>query len=403
MKNKHRGISRREFLKKSQKLIIGSSLASQFLFNIGCSNNQDEVRIGYLPITDATPLLIAYDNGYFKEEGLKLVNLSILRTWSSLVDAFLSDKVNVVHFLMPIPIRLRYNNNSKVKIIAWDHTNGSALTVGAEAGINSFKDLGGKNIAVPFWHSMHNIILQMGIRKFGLKAVIKPQTESLKKDEVNLLILPPSEMPVSLAGKKIDGYIVAEPFNALGEETIKAKILRFTGDVWKNHPCCVIVMKENYIKEKPVFVQKVMNSIVRAQGWIINNREKTAWLLSKENKGYLPVSEKVLRRVFMGYELNKYGNNNIPLAIKHPKWHMNRIDFQPYPYSSATRFIFNEMKETLIDGNNDYLKKYNEDFILNDLVEKKFVTDAIKNLGGINLFPVIDMNSPWEREEVIDI
>lgn len=153
--------------------------------------------------------------------------------------------MNLVHLLLPIPIWLRYNKGYPVKVIAWNHTNGSALTVGPRSNIQSFADLGKKQIAVPYWYSMHNVILQLGLRKHGLKPVIKPQNAKLAVDEVNLFILPPPEMPVALAGNKIDGYIVAEPFNALAEEKLKAKIMRFTGDIWKSHPCCTVVMNTN--------------------------------------------------------------------------------------------------------------------------------------------------------------
>jgi NitT/TauT family transport system substrate-binding protein len=401
-KKNDKNISRRDFLKKSSGTLAALGISTLFI-NKSCAFTGDELKIGYIPITDAAPLLAAYHNGYFKEEGLKTAAPYLIRSWASLVEAFLADKVNVVHFLLPIPIWMRYGNFSNVKIIAWNHTDGSALTVNPKRNIKSFQDLGGRQIAVPFWYSMHNVILQMGLRKFGLKAVIKPQSEKLKSDETNLFILPPSEMPVALAADKIDGYIVAEPFNALGEMKAGAKILRFTGDIWKNHPCCVIVMKEKLIRENPSFVQKVTNAIVRAQSWMIKNKNNSAKILSKEGGGYLPVPEEVLLRVFNGYELEKYGKGNTPVAIKHPEWNASRIDFQPYPYPSATRFIFDNMKNTIVEGDNSFLKKHEAGFIASDLVDERFVKNAIKNLGGVNNFPVINPASPWEREEVIDV
>ena len=78
-------------------------------------------------------------------------------------------------------------------------------------------ELGGKTLAVPFWYSMHNIVLQMALREAGLTPVIKGEGEAVGAKEVNLQILQPPDMPPALAAKKIDGYIVAEPFNALGE------------------------------------------------------------------------------------------------------------------------------------------------------------------------------------------
>lgn len=405
MKNKsNKKITRREFIKRSSKALTTLGLGAPFLFNTSCiSEAADELRIGYIPITDATPLLIAHANGYFKDEGIKVKSPVLIRSWSALVEAFLAGKVNLAHFLLPIPLWMRYNNGVPAKIIAWNHTNGSALTVGMDSDIKNFADLGGKQIAVPYWYSMHNLILQLGLRRFGLTPVIKPQSSTLKKDETNLFILPPSEMPIALAGKKIDGYIVAEPFNALGEEKINAKIMRFTGDIWKNHPCCTTVIHERLIKTNPVFVQKISNALVRAQHWILHNRSRTASILSKEGNGYLPVGEKVLLRVFNGYELEKYGKGNIPQAIKHQDWDIGRIGFQPYPYPSATRFIFEKMKNTIVEGNNDFLKKFSTDFIVDDLVDYKFVKRAIENLGGPQKFPDMDITSPWEREEIIEL
>ena len=125
--------------------------------------------------------------------------------WAPLVEAFAAGKFNLVHLLKPIPIWMRYNNSYPVKIMAWAHTNGSGVVVGGKSDIKSFADLGGKQIAVPFWYSMHNIVLQYALRNFGIKAVIKSQSEPLAAHECNLQVMAPPDMPAGLAAKKIDG------------------------------------------------------------------------------------------------------------------------------------------------------------------------------------------------------
>lgn len=394
-------LTRRQFLKTTAAGIGALSMSS--VSRPAYSASEETLRIGYLPITDATPLLIAYANGYYQEEGLNVGKPVSVRTWSNLAEAFLTGKFNVVHFLLPIPIWMRFNNKVAVKILAWDHTNGSAVTVRADSRIKSFADLKGKQIAVPYWYSMHNVILQMGLKKAGLKPVIRTQTAGLKSDETNLFVLPPPDMPVALAGGKIDGYIVAEPFNAVGEMKIGAKILRFTGDMWKNHPCCVIVMNESLVRSKPVFVQKVVNSIVRAQLWTSQNREAAAKILSRNGQGFLPTEEEVLLRVFTGYESSKYGHGAVPQAIHHPEWKVSRIGFQPYPYPSATRFILREMRETVMEGDTTFLKKLDIDAAVKELTDDSFVKKAIANVGGPQKFESINIESPWEREEIVEI
>ena len=393
-------ISRRKFVKQSTGL-IATGFTSQIYIPEGFSQSQRTLKIGYLPITDAAPLLIAYAKNFFQDEGLIVPRPKLVRTWSILAESFMANRFNITHLLFPIPIWMRYKNKMPVKVLAWDHTNGSAITVRADSGINSFSDFGGKQIAVPYWYSMHNMILQMGLRTVGLTPVIKPQSQALKPNEVNLFILPPPEMPNALFGRKIDGFIVAEPFNALSEIKLKAKIFRFVGDIWKNHPCCVVVAKDKLIKESPVFTGKVTNAIVRAQSWLNENRTEAARVLSSQGLRLLPQNETVLKRALSAYDLNTYGPGQRPQAIRHPDWGINRIDFQPYPYPSATNLIIENMKKTRVEGSNSFLNQLDSQFVIKDLVEDRFVKEAIKNLGGFDLFPLIDINKPWSREEMI--
>lgn len=392
-------MNRREFLTIGAGAAAAACFGSPLLSS--CSREIDTLKLGYIPITDAAPLLAAHALGFFQEEGLKVERPRMIRTWSSLVEAFLSGKINVTHLLLPIPIWMRYNTGAPVKVIAWDHTNGSALTIGRDSGIRSFSDLGGTQVAVPFWYSMHNVILQLGLRERGLKPVIRSQEAPLRPDEVNLLVLPPPEMPAALASKKIDAYIVAEPFNALAEERTGASILRFTGDIWKNHPCCVVVMKEREINSNPIFTQGVVNAVVRAQDWLRQNPLRAADILSQEGENYLPVARTVLERVFVGYELDRYGPGNLPQAIQHPEWELKRIDFQPYPYPSATELIYRRLQETVVEGDTGFLSKQSGAFVARDLAETQFVKQALRETGA--RFPDLDINAPLTREEVIEL
>jgi NitT/TauT family transport system substrate-binding protein len=360
--------------------------------------DDDVVRIGYLPITDATALLVAHAQGFFEDEGLKVARPTLIRGWSPLVEAFAAGKVNLVHFLKPIAVWMRYNNHFPVKIMSWAHINGSGIVVGKHTGAQSFADLGGTQIAVPYWYSMHNIILQMGLRHAGLKPVIKPQSAKLAPNEVNLQVLPPPEMPPALASRKLDAYIVAEPFNAAGELLVGAKMLRFTGDIWKDHPCCVVCMNEKTVSAKPEWTQKVMNAVVRAEIYAQNNKEEVAHMLSKDGKRYLPMPAKVVERAMTDYKLDDYRD---PAAIQHVGWGSGRIDFSPWPYPSATRFIVDAMNKTLVGGDTTFLKQLDPDFVVNDLVDYKHVKTAMNKYKGWESAPGVDTSSPFDREEVI--
>lgn len=394
-------MSRRDFL---MDLFAAGGMAAAGMMLPGAlraaaqSADDEVVRIGYLPITDATSLLVAHAMGYFEDEGLKTEKPTLIRGWSPLVEAFAAGKVNLVHFLKPIPVWMRYNNNFPVKIMSWAHINGSGIVVGKHTGAQSFADLGGMQIAVPYWYSMHNIILQMGLRHAGLKPVIKPQSEKLAKDEVNLQVMPPPDMPPALASKKIDAFIVAEPFNAAGELLAKGKMLRFTGDIWKNHPCCVVCMNEEVVKAKPTWTQKVMNAIVRAEIYAQQNKQEVAHMLSKNGKRYLPMPAKVVERAMTNYDPKTYAS---PDAIQHANWGNGRIDFSPWPYPSATRFIVDAMNETLVSGDTTFLKKLDPNFVADDLVDYHYVKVAMEKYKGWETAPGIDMSNPFDREETI--
>jgi len=361
------------------------------------------VRVGYLPITDAAALLVAHEMGFFKKEGLDSERPTLVRGWSEIVEAFQAHKFNLVHLLNPIPVWMRYNNKFPVKITAWDHTNGSALVVGAHTGITSFKDFGGKQLAVPYWYSNHNIIAQMLLREAGITPVIRPQDAKLGPKECNLLVLAPPDMPPALAARKIDAYIVAEPFNALGEIKAGAKMLRFTGDVWKGHPCCVVAMHEADVMDpaRAAWTQGVHNAIVEAQLYMAANRKATAQLLSKDGKNYLPFPFEVIDRAMNFYDPAYYKN---PLAIKHVEWHQSRINFQAWPYESATKVVTEELKKVVLTGDRAFMDKLSPDFVAKDLVNYGFIRKSLeKNPKWRDDLSVPQKGDPYTRVEVIEV
>ena len=395
-------MSRRDFMLDA--LAVGGLAAGMTLPAMGLANvtpPEDEVvRIGYLPITDATALLVAHGMGFFEDEGLKAEKPTLIRGWSPLVEGFSAGKFNLVHLLKPIPVWMRYNNGFPVKVMSWAHINGSALIVGKHTGAQEFKDLGGMNIAVPYWYSMHNIVLQMGLRSAGLKPVIQDQKAPLAKDEVNLIIMPPPDMPPALAARKIDAFIVAEPFNAFGELKAGGKVLRFTGDMWKNHPCCVVCMNEKTVAAKPEWTQKVMNAIVRAEIYASKNKKEVAKMISRDGMGYLPLPAKVVERAMTYYDMSFYGKDG---AIEHPQWHTQRIDFQPWPYPSATKLIVEEMNKTVVGGDKTFLKNLDPDFVAKDLVNYEFVRNAMNKYPEWKDDPSVNPKDPFERTEVLSL
>ena len=145
----------------------------------------------------------------------------------------------------------------------------------------------------------------------------------------------PADMPPALAQKRIAGYIVAEPFNAAAETLGVGKVLRFTGDVWRNHACCVVFMHERDLEQRPQWSQKWWtpssrptldprqprgNRQVAVQG---RHQPLHAARPAGPEQGAGAAAEDRERYLASG-------------AIRHGDWDERRIDFQPYPFPSYT-------------------------------------------------------------------
>lgn len=387
--------SRRDFLRLSALLTAAGALPLLTSLKARAASEPDApVRIGYLPITDATPLLVAHNNGLFEAEGIQSERPVLLRSWAQVIEAFLSGQVNVIHLLSPMTIWARYGSQVPAKVVAWNHVGGSGLTVAPD--ITDIKGLGGKSIAVPFWYSIHNVVVQQLLRDSGLTPVTRPASSSIAANEVNLLVMAPADMPPALASQRIAGFIVAEPFNALAEDLKVGRVQRFTGDIWRNHACCVVFMHEHDLNNRPEWSQKVVNAIVKAQVWTRDHRQEAAQLLSKDGANrYTPHSAQVLSRVLAPAASERAGYLASG-AIQHSHWDEHRIDFQPYPFPSYTEELVRRLKDTAIEGDKRFLADLDPRQVTAELVDDRFVRQAIAQVGGMQTF---SLAQSFQRQE----
>lgn len=391
------GMDRRDFLRLSA--LASAGVAAPLLFAGDAQaqrfrGDDQPVKIGYLPITDATPLLVAHDQKLFEAEGLKTEAPRLFRSWAQIVEAFVAGQVNVIHLLSPATLWVRYGTRFPAKVVAWNHMNGSGLTVANN--INSVRELGGKTVAVPFWYSIHNILLQKLLLENGLTPVTRSRG-SIAPNEVSLVVQPPAEMVSSLAGGAIAGFIVAEPFNAAAEVRGVGKVLRFSGDVWKDHACCVTFLSERDIEQRPEWAQRVTNAIVKAQAWTLQNGYETAQLLSTAGRNrYTPHTPEIVSKVFSSADYSRYVQQGV---VKHGDWHQRRIDFQPYPYPSYTEELVRSLLTTRVEGDTGFLQQLDPAFVARDLVDDRFVRKAIDAVGGPQVFGITGFN----RQEILEV
>lgn len=400
------GLTRATFLKRAGAGAIGLSAAGVLLSACGNSDAdggtatalgsgdgspaQRTLRVGYLPITDATPLLVAHAEGFYEKHNVDVPKPTLLRSWPALAEAFQAGKVDAVHILMPLAVQLRFDRKFPAKVVAWNHTNGSALTVAKD--IDKVEDLAGETIAIPGWFSIHNIALQILLRKAGLKP-IKTGKPSKSARTVKLTILPPPDMPPALAQRTIAGYIVADPFNAAAEVNKIGKVLRFTGDIWKDHACCVVAVREDIIKERPEVARAFVGAVVDAQAHARKNPAQVAKALT--SKKYLPQPQPVVNWALTHGSDPKYLEDG---AIQHPEWKAKRIDFQGFPFASYTAALIKHLRNTVVDGDLSFLDGLSGEQAHKELVDDTLVRAAIDAAGGPKAF---DLPESLQREEQV--
>jgi len=390
------GRSRRDFLRLAGLAGLGALGAPSLL--TACTPTTDAgpttnsaagglgrpLRIGYLPITDASPLLLAHARGLYEAEGLEVERPTLFRGWSQLAEAFQAGQVDLVHFLMPMAIWLRFASDVPLKVVAWDHMGGSALTVAPD--VETVEQLAGTTVAIPFWYSVHNAVLQLLFREAGLTALTSGEPSAADRS-VKLVVMAPPDMPTALGNGSIAGYIVADPFNAVAEIQGIGKVLRFTGDVWLNHACCVVTASESLVTGSPDVVQGLISAVAGAQLFANEERSEAARLLSADGENYLPQPRAAIERALTHYDRDEYVSSG---AITNPDWPTERIDFQPFPFPTYTEELIRLLTKTAVEGDSAFLAALDPADAHRSLVDDRFARSAIETLGGPATFGLPD-------------
>jgi NitT/TauT family transport system substrate-binding protein len=153
--------------------------------------------------------------------------------------------------------------------------------------------------------------------------------------------------------------------------------------------------------DRAAWSQGVHNAIVGAQVWMAENRKDAAKLLSKDGKGYLPFPFEVINRAMNFYDPAYYNN---PLAIKHIDWKQDRINFQAWPYPSATDVVTNELKKVVLTGDRAFMDKLTAEHVAKDLVNYDYVKKALlAHPKWKNDLSVPQKGDPFTRTEVIKL
>lgn len=267
-------MDRRSFLKTTA---AASALTSPLLSLADVS--KPTLKIGYLPITDHLTI-IAHTLQEYQNLVLEPIKFS---SWPELAEALRAGAVEGAFALTPIGISLKAKG-APIKAVLAGHRNGSVITVKNSPDISKIEDLRGKTIAIPSKFSTHNLLIQKLLRDNGIDPT----------KDVSLLDMSPPEMVNALSTGKIDGFVVAEPFGAQAQLQKVGKVLIHSRDIWKDHVCCTLNLREEIITARPDSTQELINGFIKTANFIESNPLE-AVKLSKKYLGQKPeVIEHVL-------------------------------------------------------------------------------------------------------------
>lgn len=253
-----------------------------FILLVGCTSNSGKklndkqvVKIGYLPITHAAPLLLDAHINELQFEGyeLELVKFS---SWPDLIDALNAGQIDGASVLMQLAMQAK-DIGVDVKAVALGHRDGNVIISAND--IDTVEQLKETTFAIPHTHSAHHLLINELL-----------QEEGLNYNDVNLVEMPPPEMPAALAEGRISGYAVAEPFGALAVNLGVGKVLAYSESFWPNSYCCVLVLRNDFIQEEEELVFDFMKNYVAA-GLLANEKGEE---LYDALQSYMDVEESVL-------------------------------------------------------------------------------------------------------------
>ncbi len=238
------------------------------------------LTVGFLPVTCHLTCPVT-DFASKTTQSNTNFNSRVFTDFPTVVSALEAKQIEATFMIVPLAMKLR-EEGVPVKICYLGHRDGSEIIVAKKSSARSLKDLKGKTIAIPSLFSNQNFVIHKLMGDYGLKST-----------DINFVVLPPPDMPTSLASGAIDGYFVGEPFCAKAELDGYGRVLYYARDIWPNFISCALVVHEDLIKEHPEIVQDLVRGIAQSGAWAETHRAEAAKLVAP----YYRQDEKVLNYV----------------------------------------------------------------------------------------------------------
>jgi nitrate/nitrite transport system substrate-binding protein len=287
-----------------------------------------DLKVGFIPITCATPIIMAHPMGFYTKHGL---NVEVVKTagWAVIRDKTINKEYDAAHMLSPMPLAITLGAGSNpipYTMPAVENINGQAITLSVKhKDKRDPKMWKGMKFAVPFDYSMHNYLLRYYVAEHG----IDPDTD------IQIRSVPPPEMVANLRADNIDGFLGPDPFNQRAVYDGVGFIHLLSKEMWEGHPCCAFAASKEFVTTMPNTYAALLKAIIDATAFAAKteNRKQIAEAIAPANYLNQPVT--VLEQILTGTYADGLGS-----VKTDPK----RIDFDPFPWQSFAIWILTQMK-----------------------------------------------------------
>lgn len=334
---------------------------------------KDELKFGFIKLTDMAPIAVAYENGYFEDEGL-YVTVEAQANWKVLLDGVIDGKLDGAHMLAGQPIAATIGYGTKAHIVtpfSMD-LNGNAITVSNNVWaemkkniphvdgkpvhpvkadalkpiVERFRDAGKPfKMGMVFPVSTHNYELRYWLAAGnihpGFYAPHKGDTSGTIDAEALLSVTPPPQMPSTLEAGTIHGYCVGEPWNQ--QAVFKGIGIPVVTDyeIWKNNPEKVFGMTKEFSEKYPNTTARIVKALIRAANWLDENdnanRPAAVEILSRSE--YVGADYDVIANSMTGtFEYEKGDKRDVP------DFNVFFRYFATFPYYSDAIWYLTQMR-----------------------------------------------------------
>lgn len=333
---------------------------------------KDELKFGFIKLTDMAPLAIAYEKGYFEDEGL-FVTLEAQANWKVLLDRTITGELDGSHMLAGQPLAATIGFGTKAHIVtpfSMD-LNGNGITVSNEIWdlmkpnvpvgddgkpvhpikadalkpvVDQFISEGKPfNMGMVFPVSTHNYELRYWLASGGIHPGFYSPTDvsgQIKADAL-LSVTPPPQMPATLEAGTIYGYCVGEPWNQ--QAVFKGIGVPIITDyeIWKNNPEKVFGLTKEFTEKNPNTTLAITKALIRAAKWLDENdnanRKEAVEILSRSE--YVGADAEVIANSMTGtFEYEKGDKREVP------DFNVFYRYYATYPYYSDAVWYLSQMR-----------------------------------------------------------